>query len=158
MLFSIILFFSGKTRVITPQQADGEKSFIVAHQFIAQIPIHISQALFGNVGTLVSFRISSEDAKEMREHFDPFVSAYDLANLSAREWYMKTIVNGQVRDPFSIRTRFVSDPLLDVGHIQSLYDESRSHYARSLEAAKKEVTKEQKEILTKIDTFAEPIL
>lgn len=65
---------------------------IVAHQFIQQIPSHLSHALFGNVGSLVSFRISSEDAKYMREHFDPYVTAYDLANLSAREAYVKTLV------------------------------------------------------------------
>ena len=65
---------------------------IVAHQFIQQIPTHLSHALFGNVGSLVSFRISSEDAKYMREHFDPYVTAYDLANLSAREAYVKTLV------------------------------------------------------------------
>jgi DNA helicase HerA-like ATPase len=131
---------------------------IVAHQFIAQIPPHISEALFGNVGTLVSFRISSEDAKSMREHFDPFVSAYDLANLSAREGYMKTIVHGQVRDPFSIRTRYIPDPAIDRDHVSSLYGYSRSQYARSLVEAKQSVTKEQKEILSKIETFAEPIL
>ncbi len=53
----------------------------VAHQFLSQIPEYLRQALFGNVGTLVSFRISAEDAKYMASHFDPYVSGYDLANL-----------------------------------------------------------------------------
>jgi type IV secretory pathway TraG/TraD family ATPase VirD4 len=53
----------------------------VAHQFLRQIPDHISHALFGNIGTLVSFRLSAEDAKVMSSHFDPYVGAYDLANL-----------------------------------------------------------------------------
>lgn len=54
---------------------------IVAHQFLRQIPENLTHALFGNVGTLVSFRISAEDARVMASHFDPHVGAYDLANL-----------------------------------------------------------------------------
>jgi type IV secretory pathway TraG/TraD family ATPase VirD4 len=48
-------------------------SLAVAHQFIRQIPANISDSLFGNVGTLVSFRISSEDAEHMKQHFAPFL-------------------------------------------------------------------------------------
>ena len=46
---------------------------IVAHHFLRQIPDSLGHALFGNVGTLVSFRISAEDAKYMAGHFDPYV-------------------------------------------------------------------------------------
>lgn len=131
---------------------------IVAHQFIQQIPAHLSQALFGNVGSLVSFRISSDDARIMKEHFDPYVTAYDLANLSARDAYIKTLVKWQVRDPLSMRTRYVADVKVEVNHMRSLYQISRRLYARSLEVVKQSVTKEQREVLTKIETFGEPIL
>ena len=47
-------------------------SLSVAHQFIKQIPQNISDSLFGNVGTLISFRISSEDAEYMKQHFQPW--------------------------------------------------------------------------------------
>jgi len=49
-------------------------SLSVAHQYIKQIPQNISDSLFGNVGTLISFRISSEDAEYMKQHFQPFLS------------------------------------------------------------------------------------
>gem|GEM_PF-5074181 len=62
---------------------------IAAHQYVSQIPEHISDALFGNTGTLISFRISSEDSLIMQKHFEPMVSAYDLANLNMREYYCK---------------------------------------------------------------------
>jgi type IV secretory pathway TraG/TraD family ATPase VirD4 len=45
----------------------------VAHQFVNQIPPDISKALFGNVGTLLSFRVSAEDARFMTQHFAPFL-------------------------------------------------------------------------------------
>jgi hypothetical protein len=64
----------------------------VAHQFINQIPADISKALFGNVGTLISFRISADDAKFMTAHFAPFLDGYDLENLNQREMYCKTQV------------------------------------------------------------------
>ena len=67
-------------------------SLSVAHQYIKQIPENISDSLFGNVGTLVSFRISSEDAEYMKQHFQPFLNGYDLGNLNMREFYCKLLV------------------------------------------------------------------
>jgi len=130
----------------------------VAHQFLKQIPSHITQALFGNVGTLVSFRISSEDAGYIKQHFDPYLDAYDLANLNQRAFYCKTLVHGQVKDPFSLKSLFIPDTKLDQSLCESLYELSRSKYNRSLQEAKKGVEKDQKDVIEKIETFAEPII
>lgn len=131
---------------------------VVAHQFISQIPKNISESLFGNVGSIVSFRISSEDALYMKQHFDPFIEAYDLANLNQREFYMKTLVNGQVKDPFSLRTAFIDDALKDPKRVEMFYAISRKTYARSLEEAKKVVAEKQKDVVEKMVGFSEPIL
>lgn len=131
---------------------------IVAHQFIKQIPPKISEALFGNVGTLVSFRISSEDALYIKQQLDPFVDAYDLANLSQREFYCKMLVKWQVKDPFSVRTLYMWDPVLNRELVGELYTLSRRKYARSLEEAKKVVIEEQKDVIQAIEEFSEPII
>ena len=131
---------------------------VLAHQFIKQIPANISDSLFWNVGTLVSFRISSEDAIFMKNQFDPFLDAYDLANLSQREAYCKMIVKWEVKDPFSIRTLYVPDKQIDTNYIDSIYELSRKRYSRSLLEAKKKVQEEQKDVVEKIETFAEPII
>lgn len=131
---------------------------IVAHQFIKQIPTKISESLFWNVWTLVSFRISSEDALYIKQQFDPFLDAYDLANLSQREFYTKMIVAGQVKDPFSLKTPFLPDSPLDKKYIEELYSISRSKYSRSLEEAKKITQTEQKDVIEKIESFVEPII
>ena len=131
---------------------------IVAHQFVKQIPTKISESLFGNVGTLVSFRISSEDALYMKQQFDPFLDAYDLANLSQRELYTKMIVGGQAKDPFSLKTPYIPDPVLDKNHIAELYSLSRAKYARPLEEAKKVIKEEQKDVIEKLENFMEPII
>ena len=131
---------------------------VVAHQFIKQIPPGISDSLFGNVGTIVSFRISSEDALYMKNHFEPFLDAYDLANLNQRELYCKMLVRWQVKDPFSLRTLHVPDAKISPTYIQELYELSRKKYSRSLLEAKKAVTEEQKDVVKKLETFAEPII
>lgn len=131
---------------------------VVAHQFIKQIPAGISDSLFGNVWTLVSFRISSEDALFMKNHFEPFLDAYDLANLNQRELYCKMLVKGQVKDPFSLKTLYIPDAKIDKGYIDELYVLSRQKYSRSLLEAKKAVSEEQKDVVKKLETFAEPII
>ncbi len=133
-------------------------SLAVAHQFIKQIPANLSDALFWNVWTLVSFRISSEDAIYMQKHFDPFVSSYDLANLNMREFYCKLLVKWQVKDPFSLKSNYVGDSDIDQNHIKSLYKISRKKYCRSLKEAKKIVVEEHKDVIEKVAWFAEPLI
>ena len=83
--------------------------------------------------------------------------AYDLANLGVREAYAKMLVNGQVRDPLSIRTRYVSDIHIDANHIENLYKISRSKYSRSLSEARQAVVA-KKETIAKFEEFGVPIL
>ncbi len=130
---------------------------VVAHQFMRQIPENLIHAIFWNVGTLVSFRVSAEDARIMSTHFDPYIGAYDLANLGVREAYAKMLVNGQVRDPLSIRTRYVADVHVDAQHIENLYKVSRSKYSRSLAEARQAVVA-KKETIAKFEAFGTPIL
>lgn len=129
----------------------------IAHQFLRQIPENLIHAIFGNIGTLVSFRVSTEDSRIMSWHFDPYVGAYDLANLGVREAYAKMLVQGQVRDPLSIRTRYIRDVKIDQREIMSLYAISRKWYARSLAEARAAVI-EKKETISKLEEFGAPIL
>lgn len=130
----------------------------VAHQFISQIPTNISQALFGNVATKISFRIASDDAGYMKEHFDPFLDAYDLANLNMREFYIKTMIQGKIKDPFSLRSAYTPDVEIDHGYIDDIRQVSREKYNRTLEEAKKVIEEEQSKVLETIEEFAEPLI
>jgi hypothetical protein len=133
-------------------------SLSVAHQFIKQIPQNISDSLFGNVGTLVSFRISSEDAEYMKQHFQPFLNGYDLSNLNMREFYCKLLVQWHVKDPFSLKSCRTPDVAIDRAHIAELYSISREKYARPLAEAKKMVEEKQADVIKTIEEFAEPII
>ncbi len=84
-------------------------SLHIAHQFLNQIPGHLQNAVFGNVGTFVSFRVSMDDAPKIESYLAPQVSDYDLGNLPAREAYIKLLVNGIPTDTFSLKTFDVVD-------------------------------------------------
>jgi hypothetical protein len=106
----------------------------------------------------VSFRISSEDALYMQKHFDPFLTAYDLSNLNQREFYCKLLVEGQVKDPFSLYSLYVPDVDTPKNYIEDLYNISRARYNRTLSEAKKELVEEQKDVVEKLEDFGEPII
>ncbi len=133
-------------------------SLSVAHQYIKQIPQNISASLFGNVGTLVSFRISSEDAEYMKQQFSPFLDGYDLANLNIREFYCKLLVQGQVKDPFGLKSCYIPDAPIRKDYVAQLYEFSRLTYARSLAEAKKVLEEKQADVIKTIEDFSEPII
>ncbi|USN59139.1 MAG: hypothetical protein H6767_03505 [Candidatus Peribacteria bacterium] len=94
----------------------------------------------------------------MQKHFDPFLDAYDLSNLNQREFYCKLLVRGQVKDPFSLKSVYVEDSEVPKDYVQELYSISRQQHNRSLEEAKQEVIKEQKDVVERISDFSEPII
>jgi hypothetical protein len=114
--------------------------------------------LFWNIGTLISFRVSSEDASYIAKHFDPFLEWYDLANLGQREFYCKLLVEWNVKDPFSLKSIYVPDIEVPSDHVEQLYNESRSRYAHSILQARKIIISEQKDVVEVIENFSEPII
>lgn len=78
-------------------------AMIVAHQFIKQLQEKIRDAVFGNVGSIVSFRISPDDAEFMKNKFEPVFSPQDLMNIDNLNAYVSLLVNGQTTRPFNIQ-------------------------------------------------------
>jgi len=76
----------------------------MAHQFIAQLDEGIKDAVFGNVGTMVTFRISSEDAQYMEKRFLPQFTANDIMKIPNYNAYLQMIGNGSPLAPFNIET------------------------------------------------------
>lgn len=76
-------------------------NLIVANQFIAQLTDDIKNAVFGNVGTTMAFRVGADDAEYLETQFAPFTKA-DLINNTVGNYYMKLLVNGQPTPPFSV--------------------------------------------------------
>ena len=79
-------------------------SLTIAHQFIAQLEDDIKDAVFGNVGTIASFRVGADDAEYLEKQFEPVFSQNDLLNLDNRNCYMKMLSDGKPVRPFSMQT------------------------------------------------------
>ena len=79
-------------------------SLTVAHQFIKQLEEDIKNAVFGNVGSIISFRVGADDAEYLEKQFAPTFSARDLMNIDNRNAYAKLLVNGRPEKPFSLET------------------------------------------------------
>ncbi|MFH1705315.1 MAG: DUF87 domain-containing protein [Patescibacteria group bacterium] len=76
----------------------------VANQFIGQIEEEVKNAIFGNTGTIISFRVGVSDANYLAREFQPVFSEEDLINVERFHAYIKTIVNGEPVTPFSMDT------------------------------------------------------
>lgn len=81
----------------------------LAHQYIDQLDANrnnkvVRDAVFGNVGTLIAFRVGAEDAEALEPEFEPEVSASDLVNLSNYNIYLKLTIDGVTSDAFSAVT------------------------------------------------------
>jgi hypothetical protein len=79
-------------------------SLTVAHQFIEQLEEEVRDAVFGNVGTLIIFRVSGQDATYMETEFMPTYTPEDLTNLAKYQIYLKLMVDGVATAPFSANT------------------------------------------------------
>ncbi len=79
-------------------------NLVVANQFIGQMEEEVKNAIFGNVGTLVSFRVGVTDANYLQHEFQPTFTEADLINIDRFHAYMRTVVNGEPILPFSIDT------------------------------------------------------
>lgn len=77
---------------------------IVANQFIGQMEEEVKNAIFGNVGTLASFRVGVTDANYLQHEFQPTFSESDLINIDRFNCYMRSVVNGEPVPPFSLDT------------------------------------------------------
>jgi hypothetical protein len=77
-------------------------NLIVANQFIGQMEEEVKNAVFGNVGTLIGFRVGVTDANYLQHEFTPTFNESDLINIDRYNAYIKTIVNNEPVKPFSI--------------------------------------------------------
>jgi len=76
-------------------------NLILAHQYIEQLSEKVKPAVFGNVGTMVVFRVGAADAEELVKEFTPTFTEEDLVNLPKYEMYLKLMIDGISSSPFS---------------------------------------------------------
>jgi len=76
----------------------------VAHQFIKQLEENIRDAIFGNVGSIIAFRVGADDAEFLEKQFEPIFTQNDLINIPNFNAHAKILIDNQTADPFNFKT------------------------------------------------------
>lgn len=82
---------------------------VLAHQHLSQLELETRDAVFGNVGTTICFRIGVVDARLLEKEFFPKFHAEDVVNLRNYDIYLKLMIDGTISKPFSATTILPSD-------------------------------------------------
>lgn len=77
---------------------------ILAHQFIGQLKEDISKAVFGNVGSILAFRVGPEDAEFLEKNFSPTFTKQDLVNVDNYQGFARVLIDNVLTKPFNIKT------------------------------------------------------
>jgi dephospho-CoA kinase len=134
-------------------------NLILAHQYIAQLvesgTVKVKNAIFGNIGTIIAFRLGSSDAKEIANEFSQVIDADRLMNLQRSKVGIKLSTEGQASKAFIASTL---PPLFDQisGQLDEVVAVSRQNYSRKRRAVRDEIMTYLKEIDRPTDTLIKP--
>jgi CxxC-x17-CxxC domain-containing protein len=111
----------------------------LAHQYIEQLTDTVKAAVFGNVGTMVCFRVGSLDAEELAKEFAPTFTEEDLVNLPKYEMYLKLMIDGIASSPFSARGLMPFPEEEMTGNEEKVIALSREKYATPREEVEEKI-------------------
>jgi len=100
----------------------------VANQYVAQMTDSVRDAVFGNVGTTISFRVSADDAPVLAKQFEPAFDESDLIQLNNRHFVISMIIDGEKVPAFSATT--LSIPNTPDDNHDAIIEQSRKNFAR----------------------------
>jgi hypothetical protein len=111
----------------------------MAHQYIEQLPETLQAAVFGNVGTMISFRVGANDAEYLAKEFAPIFIEEDFVNLPKYHIYLKLMIDGVASQGFSANT--LPPIAKPEGFEQMVIENSRKKYSRPVELVEQEFLK-----------------
>lgn len=118
----------------------------MAHQYVGQIIPKVYQAILGNVGSIITFRIGGDDAVKLKPEFEPLFAVKDMINLAVGEFYVKMTIDGESYDPFSAETLRVLPPQ-HISYRKEIIAASRNKYSIRKEDAQKLIEEEESSII-----------
>jgi len=113
-------------------------NLILSHQYIEQLESKLKASIFGNVGTIISFRLGAEDARILAREFYPHFEEIDLTNLSNYHIYLKLLIDGASSKAFSAVT--LPPPKFKRSHRNKIIKTSREKYGKPREEVEREIT------------------
>ena len=109
----------------------------VANQYIGQMTDTVRDAVFGNVGTMISFRVSADDAPILSKQFEPQFEAGDLLQMHNRHFIVNMVINGEKAPAFSATT--LTLPPEQIDNTGRIVENTRRHYSRSRKDVEAEI-------------------
>lgn len=113
-------------------------NLILAHQYIEQLDETVRAAIFGNVGTIIAFRVGAEDAEVLEKEFSPEFTAEDIVNLAKYNIYLKLMIDGVASRAFSATT-LPPVRITEMSQRQTIIQLSRQKYASSREEVEDQI-------------------
>jgi hypothetical protein len=110
----------------------------VANQYISQMNETVRDAVFGNVGTMISFRVSADDAPILGKQFEPQFEPNDLLQMHNRHFIINMVISGEKSPAFSATTLTLPEPQTDV--TPQIIEHTRHNYSRSREEVEEEIS------------------
>ena len=122
----------------------------VANQYISQMSDTVRDAVFGNVGTMISFRVSADDAPILAKQFEPNFEAIDLLQMHNRNFVVNMVIGGEKTPAFSARTLELPPSQADntphiIEHSRRMYSRNREDVEKEIDAAIKPVRSQKKQ-------------
>jgi len=128
--------------IILSEARKYKLSLILAHQFIAQLTkggdTSVKDAIFGNVGTIISYRIGVEDAELISKQMAPVVSQYDLVNMPKYTCYIKLLIDNQNPPAFNFQPIYPEKGNFELA--KAIKDLSRLKYGRERSIVENEIS------------------
>ncbi len=103
-------------------------ALILTNQYVAQMDETVRDAVFGNIGTLMAFRVGATDASFLEKEFSPTFEKDDLIGLDNRHIYLNMLIDGVASNSFSAKSLFVKEG--DEGNTEKIIARSREKYSR----------------------------
>lgn len=135
-------FFTESFANILSEARKYRLSMTLAHQYIGQLVNQgntvVRDAIFGNVGTIITFRVGAEDAEFLEKEFTPELTADNLVSIGKHSVYIKLMIDGLVSRPFSAST-LPPYPTPEITFTDVIIENNRRKFGHSKELIEKKI-------------------
>jgi hypothetical protein len=101
----------------------------VANQYIGQMSENVRDAVFGNVGTMISFRVSADDAPILAKQFEPQFEPNDLLQMHNRNFIINMVIGGEKAPAFNATT--LTLPAAQIDNTPAIIENTRRNFSRN---------------------------
>ena len=133
------LFATNAFAKILSESRKYRLNLILAHQYISQLEEDIQNAIFGNIGTIISFVVGPRDSEVLEKEFVPVFTGEDLISLEKHHFYIRLMIDGMISKPFSGISMDIQ--FLKNDNKNKAINVSKEHYSRKKEIVEDKINR-----------------